>query len=61
MNRFTKILTGFTCCLLGCIIATRPEMSSEDWLNPLLQIVGFVMMLCGGLYGLLKMVRPLIY
>ncbi|MDF2432479.1 MAG: hypothetical protein JWP44_2110 [Mucilaginibacter sp.] len=62
MNRVAKVFIAFCVFLLGCIIATHPEIPSQDsFLNPVVQAIGFIFMFSGGLYAFLKMIRPFIY
>ena len=63
MKRGVKILVACICCIVGCGLSINPQLffdTDSEWLYSLFSGVGFVLMIVSGLYGVLKLLRPVI-
>jgi len=62
MKRTIKVMIGLCCLLIGCILSTQAEDLRTDFdYNGILQVLGFALMMIGGLYSFLKIATTLIY
>jgi hypothetical protein len=64
MERALKIMLAFSCCVLGYALCFNPQSilpMDIECLDMVLSGVGFLLMMGAGLYGILKLARPLLY